>query len=231
MIAHEDVETDAFHLSKRVMHGESIRNREAIRYTKTGKAKNVIISAAPITSEDDRVDAASIMYKDITELKQAHEQLVQTEKQATLGIIAGNIGHELNNLIGGLLLHAKLLHHHADEPERVRNVAELILSNSEKVALHGKNLLSLGKPTKPNFEPLDLSQVLQNATDTLVMTGVLKHFEIKTNICKEICHIYGDRNLIEQVIRNLEINAAHAIKKMASSKLSHKRVQMVILWK
>ncbi len=212
LIVRTDVETEAFNLSQKVMRGESLRNLEAIRYTREGEPRHVLVSAAPIKTETGEVDAASIMYKDITELKRAHEQLVQTEKQATLGVIAGNIGHELNNLIGGLMLHAKLLQQYVDNPSRVSQVAELILSNLEKIALHGKNLLSLSRPTKPRFEPLDLNQVLLETTETLELTGVLKHFEIEKNLCDEICLVHGDRNLLEQVIRNLEINAAHAMK-------------------
>ncbi|MBD3378005.1 PAS domain S-box protein [candidate division KSB1 bacterium] len=212
LIVRTDVETEAFKLSQKVMKGESIRNLEAIRYTKDGSSRHVLVSAAPIKTETGKVEAASIMYKDITELKRAHEQLVQTEKQATLGVIAGNIGHELNNLIGGLMLHAKLLQQYVDNPAKVSQVAELILSNLEKIALHGKNLLSLSRPTKPRFEPLDLNQVLLETTETLELTGVLKHFEIEKNLCDEICMVHGDRNLLEQVIRNLEINAAHAMK-------------------
>ena len=212
LIVRTDVETEAFNLSQKVLKGESIRNLEAIRYTKDGSPRHVLVSAAPIKTETGKVEAASIMYKDITELKRAHEQLVQTEKQATLGVIAGNIGHELNNLIGGLMLHAKLLQQYVDNPTKVGQVAELILSNLEKIALHGKNLLSLSRPTKPRFEPLDLNQVLLETTETLELTGVLKHFEIEKNLCDEICMVHGDRNLLEQVIRNLEINAAHAMK-------------------
>ncbi|MBD3386705.1 PAS domain S-box protein [candidate division KSB1 bacterium] len=211
LIVKDDVESEAMTLSKKVMQGESIRNFEAIRYTKKGNPKNVLVSAAPIKNENDEVEAASIMYKDITELKNAYEQLVQTEKQATLGVISGSIGHELNNLVGGLLLHAKLLKQHYNNPDRVQNIADLLLTNLEKVAMHGKNLLSLSRPNKPRFEPLDLNAVLKETTDTLKMTGVLKHYEIQELFCDQVCYVHGDKNLLEQVIRNLEINAAHAM--------------------
>jgi PAS domain S-box-containing protein len=211
LIVKDDVESEAMTLSKKVMQGESIRNFEAIRYTKKGNPKNVLVSAAPIKNEKNEVEAASIMYKDITELKNAHEQLVQTEKQATLGVISGSIGHELNNLVGGLLLHAKLLKQHYNNPDRVQNIADLLLTNLEKVAMHGKNLLSLSRPNKPRFEPLDLNTVLKETTDTLKMTGVLKHYEIQELFCDQVCYVHGDKNLLEQVIRNLEINAAHAM--------------------
>jgi len=212
LIAKNGVSQEAARLSAQVLEGISLRSLEAMRYTREGEPRHVLISAAPITGDDGSVEEVSLIYKDITDLKQAHEQLLRTEKQATLGIIAGSIGHELNNLVGGLLLHARLLKEVDKEPEKVREIADLFCANLEKVALHGKNLLSLSRPTKPRFEPMDLNTVINETTDTLILTGVLKHFKVVRDLCKESSIVYGDRNLLEQLIRNLEINAAHAMK-------------------
>lgn len=211
LIAKNEVIEEAERLSEKVLKGGSLRSQEAIRYTKSGLPKNVLISAAPIKNEKDVVEAVSLMYKDITELKHAHEQLVQTEKQATLGVIAGSIGHELNNVVGGLLLHARMLQQHYDKPERIKETAEIFLVNLEKVVLHGKNLLSLSKPTKPRFETIDFHYILEQTTETLVLSGVLKHIKIIKQLDSKKAYVHGDRNLLEQLIRNLEINAAHAM--------------------
>lgn len=211
LIAKNGVSQEAARLSSQVLEGIVLKSLEAMRYTKEGEPRHVLISAAPITNDDGEVEEVSLIYKDITELKQAHEQLVRTEKQATLGIIAGSIGHELNNLVGGLMLHARFLKEMAGEDEQVREIADLFCTNLEKVALHGKNLLSLSRPTRPRFEPMDLNAVINETTDTLILTGVLKHFKVERLLCRENSYVYGDRNLLEQLIRNLEINAAHAM--------------------
>ncbi len=211
LVVQESVRDEAENLSIRVLNGESIRSLEAIRYTKSGTSKNVLLSASPIFDDNKKVDAVSLMYKDISELKQAHNQLVQTEKQATLGIIAGTIGHELNNLVGGMLIHSKLLQENYDKPDKIKEINEYILTNLEKVALHGKNLLSLSKPSKPRLQPLDLNQIVSQTTDTLIMSGVLKYIQVELQLADEAQYVCGDRNLIEQVIRNLQINAAHAM--------------------
>lgn len=211
LLVKDDEMVEAVDLSKKVLNGESLRSLEAIRYTKDGKPKNVLISAAPIFSDDNKVDNISLMYKDITELKQTFNQLMQTEKQATLGVIAGSIGHELNNLVSGMLIHAKLLQEHYDQPDKVKEIIEYILTNIEKIEIHGKNLLSLSSPSKPQLEPIDLNNLLQETTDTLILSGVLKYITIKTDLYQPAQYVCGDRNLLEQVIRNLEINSAHAM--------------------
>jgi signal transduction histidine kinase len=45
----------------------------------------------------------------------------------------------------------------------------------------------------------------------LVLSGVLKHYDIEKNMCETTRYVKGDRNLLEQVFRNLEINAVHAM--------------------
>ncbi len=211
LIFRDRAEREAQSLSSRVLKGESIRSLEAIRYNKAGEAKHVLISAAPIKNAAGQIDAVSLMYKDITELKLAHEQLLRTEKQATLGVIAGSIGHELNNLVSGLIIQAEMLQKHYNQPEKVKEIATIFADNLNKVAIHGKNLLSLSKPSKPHFEPLDVNIIVQETTDTLLLTGVLKHFTIERQLCSKCGYVNGDRNLLEQVIRNIEINAAHAM--------------------
>jgi len=117
-------------------------------------------------------------------------------------------------------MQANLLRINYDKPDKVKDIADIFAANLEKVAMHGKNLLSLSKPTKPRFELLDINSVLAETTDTLILTGVLKHYTIERSFCRDSSYINGDRNLLEQVIRNIEINAAHAMKPGGTLKVS-----------
>lgn len=198
-------------LSQKLFSGEKIRSYETIRYAKGGIPKNVIISGTPLKDEQGRVKTAALIYKDITELKKAQETLIQSEKQATLGVIAGNIGHELNNLVTGLMIYARLLKEKPDDVERAIQVANLFNEKLETISLYGKNLLSLSKPAKLEMSTLELETVLKETTETLIISGVLKRFEIIYKIDTNLPAVCADRNLLEQAIRNLEINSAQAM--------------------
>ncbi len=212
LIIRPDVAPSSEYLNSQIRAGKTVRVHEAVRYTKEGQPRHVLISATPIFGDDGTLQFVSLIYKDITEQKRAQEQLIQSEKQATLGVIAGSIGHELNNLVSGLLVEAQLLLRRAEDPEEVRKIGQRLLTHLEKVALHGRNLLSLSKPARPQLQKMDLTEVLEDTTDTLVLSGVLKRFRIVKNFAPKLAPVCGDRNQIEQVIRNLEINAAHAMK-------------------
>lgn len=61
-----------------------------------------------------------------SELKAAHDTLTRTEKLRALGEMAAGISHDLKNILSPLGLHAHLLKRSADQPHRVRRVAEAL---------------------------------------------------------------------------------------------------------
>ncbi len=212
LIANKDTVADeARAFTLQAYSGGKIHSRETVRYSKDGRPKRVLISATPIMDDEGLVYLISLIYKDITTLYEAHLRLIQSEKQATLGIIAGSIGHELNNVVGGLLLTARELIKNPDDPVRTREKANLFVGHVEKIMLHGRNLLTLSQPTKPRLGTVDLARLLEETTETLIVSGVLKRFTIETDYGREIPPVHGDSNLLEQVVRNLEINASHAM--------------------
>lgn len=213
LITNHEVLPESLALSKKIMNGEKIRSVEGVRYSKGGVPKNVIISGTPVRSSDGIIRKICLIYKDITELKIAQENLIQSEKQATLGIIAGSIGHELNNLVGGLTIYAHMLKESADDANQIDEIADIFCEQLTSISLHAKNLLSLGKPVKPRITDVDIIRLLQETTRTLIVSGILKHFQIVEAFDGEIPPVRGDAHLLEQVIRNLEINSAHALDK------------------
>lgn len=207
----EGVDEEAQAFTREAYSGGKIHSRETVRLSKDGQPRRVLISATPITDEEGLVYLISLIYKDITNLYEAHQRLIQSEKQATLGVIAGSIGHELNNLVGGLLLQARELARNPNDPDRTREKAELFLGHVEKITLHGKNLLSLSQPTKPKMAMVNLVDLLEQTTEILAVSGVLKRMKIVKEYQGGLPPVLGDANLLEQVVRNLEINSAHAM--------------------
>ncbi|MBN2088301.1 PAS domain S-box protein [candidate division KSB1 bacterium] len=211
LITNDSVLDESIQFSQKVLRGEKIRSVEAIRFAKGNIPKNVIITATPMKNKNGLVNSICLIYKDITELKKAQENLLQSEKQATLGIIAGSIGHELNNIIGGMLLYSQLIRENPGEAESVKKYSEILCEYLTTISMHAKNLLSLSKPVKPEIKEVNIIELLEATTETLILSGVLKNFQIEKQFNPNLPAIKGDINLLEQVIRNLEINSAHAM--------------------
>lgn len=76
LLAKNDVVEQARSFSDQVFRGEQLRSIETIRYDSQGKPHNVLLSATPIISHENKILGASLIYKDIAELKKAHEQIL-----------------------------------------------------------------------------------------------------------------------------------------------------------
>ncbi|UCE18329.1 MAG: PAS domain S-box protein [Gemmatimonadota bacterium] len=211
LLIKEDIRDEALQLTRKAHGGEKIMTFESVRYAKDGRPKNVLITATPLKDPQGRTYAISLIYKDITQLKIAQQRLIQSEKQAALGLIAGSIGHELNNAVGEMLIYANLLKKNPEDVEQVKELIDTIGEIVERCSIHSRDLLSLSRPAEPEMKTLSLETILEDTTQTMVTCGLLKRFTIVRDYTPNLPSVLGDRNQIEQIIRNLEINGAHAM--------------------
>lgn len=162
------------------------------------------------TGEGENLLITGIL-RDITDRKIAQERLILSEKAAAVSVIAGSIGHEMNNSIMGLQGYSLLAISKPEDRELSRKLAEVVSVHVQRMKLHSNNLLSLSKPREPAMKPLSLNDLLERVTDMLFVSGLLKLYTIEKSFAKELPPVWADEMQIEQVIRNLEINAAHAM--------------------
>ncbi len=79
-----------------------IRNRELIFQNKSGAKSNIFFSASIVKSKMGHNIGIVCIIHDITDMKKIEEKLVKTEKLASIGELAGQIGHDLRNPLAGI---------------------------------------------------------------------------------------------------------------------------------
>ncbi len=79
-----------------------IRNRELTFQSKSGTKLNVFFSGSIVKSKMERDIGIVCIIHDITDMKKMEEKLVKTEKLASIGELAGQIGHDLRNPLAGI---------------------------------------------------------------------------------------------------------------------------------
>lgn len=143
--------------------------------------------------------------------QQLREHLLLIEKQASLGIIASSIGHEINNILTAVIGYCQLLQFQDETPQKIRADLDKIFKTSNDLVKLSRALLDLGRPRDSRKEEIDICEVLDSVTETLVLCGVLKRLTITRAYADRPLLIKGDRFLLEQVVRNLEMNSAQAM--------------------
>lgn len=72
---------DQINIVERLLTGETVNSHDTIRLTKTGKVLNIISSYSPVRNADKEIIGATIIYKDVTELKIAEKELLKSQEK------------------------------------------------------------------------------------------------------------------------------------------------------
>lgn len=141
------------------------------------------------------------------------QQLLHSEKMATLGQMSGQIGHEINNVLAVIKGRMDLIKIKKKDNEYIGKTLKIISEQFDRLSIHSKNLLTLGKPKYTEFKKINLREVLEKTIENLLYSGVLKYYEINKEYHNSLPLIFGDASQIDQVFTNLFINAHHAMEK------------------
>ena len=140
------------------------------------------------------------------------QALIQAEKMAALGRMAGGVAHEINNPLGGILAFAQVLLRKTAMPESDRREA---LDTIQGCALRCKNivdsLLSFSrKPVLEEYELVQFNQVVQTGLQVAQLHPKAKQVTVRLELMPDLPSLRGRVALLEQVVVNLLQNAFYA---------------------
>ena len=151
------------------------------------------------------------------ELLDVQKQLIQAEKMATMGTLAGGVAHEINNPLTAILTNTQmLLASNVADDKLDKESLELIEEATKRCRTIVQKLMAYAR--KP-LETSEISKVnLLNAlNDVISFIGYQleqDNIKIATNAKKGTYMVMGNSNEIEQVITNLILNAKDAIRRI-----------------
>ncbi len=184
--------------------------RQALGRRIDGKEFDIEVISLPFYSSTDGLFYQSII-RDISRIKLWEDKMLQSERLTAMGKLAGEIAHEINNPLGGILLYANLVKEDLTTEHPAAVNLDKIVRLATKCRIIAKGLLNFGRSSSRSYAPVDLNHVI---TDMFSLIEDHKLFSgIKTDFIlePELPHLMGDRGQLEQVIVNLLINAAEAV--------------------
>ena len=142
-----------------------------------------------------------------------NEKIAQAQKLESLGILAGGIAHDLNNMLFPILGNAELLllkgngaAYDDETKESLTQVYESALQAKELV----QQILNFSRQKKIKRRPLQI----QNSIDTvlkLIKSGIPRNILIEKNVDPSCPSVIADPTQLHQIIMNLVSNGVHAI--------------------
>jgi PAS domain S-box-containing protein len=164
-------------------------------------------------AEDDlRTTNASIELQ----LERSRTQLLLAERRATLGTLAGGVGHELRNIAQVQVAAVDEVTQALAAGEDIRVLMRSILPDLERVGehitQHGNRLMQLARPGPDRVAPIDLHLVVTDVISMLRAAGRLRRVDVVTNFGRDPLSVTVNRTRIEQIMVNLVVNAVDAIR-------------------
>jgi len=152
----------------------------------------------------------SIQERDKRQKAESEIKLLQSEKQASIGKLAGGVAHEINNPLTGIFTFTHMLLRRKDIPEDVRSDLETIAQETERVRKIVKGLLDFSRQIELDREPTDVNRLIRQTIllveNQALIKGVNLNFEPGTGLPM----ITLDRNQMQSVLLNIIINALDA---------------------
>jgi len=159
--------------------------------------------------------------RDITERKKAEEQkraiqekLERAERMESLGILAGGIAHDLNNMLGPLVGYPELLLMKLPQDSPIRKQIERIAKSAQGAADVVQDLLTLARRGRYEMVPTDINEIVEAYLDSPGFERLIdKHPDVKITITleKPIGQISGSFHHLLKVFMNLVVNAFDAM--------------------
>ena len=162
-------------------------------------------------ARDSRGDGQMLLVEDITETQVLEQELMHSERLASVGRLAAGVAHEVGNPVTGIACLAQNLQFESDNPE-VLETADQILSQTERISRIVHSLVSFshsGNQQESIKAPVDLNACVEEAVQLLSLQRDKTQVTFENRVPTDLMAL-GDNQRLIQVFINLLSNARDA---------------------
>lgn len=147
----------------------------------------------------------------VTEVqRERDEELLHAERVATMGTFAMGIAHEVATPLGVIVGRAEQLLGKLRDDERAAKSAQTILTQADRIQHIIRRFLDMARGGPPSLERVDPSNVVRAATGAVEHRFAKARVTLTADIPSTMPSVQCDRDLLEQAIVNLLLNACEA---------------------
>jgi two-component system, cell cycle sensor histidine kinase and response regulator CckA len=155
----------------------------------------------------DRIKAAKV-------IQENKEKLARARRMESLGLLAGGVAHDLNNVLSGIVSYPELILMDLPQDSKIKKLVETIQESGERAAAIVQDLLTMARGVATTKEPLNINDLINSYLNSPEFQK-LKDFHpgvtFKTSLDTELLNISGSSVHIRKILMNLISNASEAI--------------------
>ena len=207
-------------LSRRIEQGGTVQEYETIPLRKDGRAMVIALTLAPLKDNDGNMIGTVCLSRDISQRKALMDQVIQSERLASIGRLAAGVAHEINNPMAVIAEIAGYLEDLIAEgpPVKRRRLDRELQEGLPKITAQIKRcrsitsrLLSFARKRETPMEVADVNNSLDEILPFLAKEARLAGVQIHRRFNIDIPLVRIEDLQLEEILINLIKNAIHSM--------------------
>ncbi len=204
-----------------ILKNGRVKEFEGLLKKKNGTVFNASFTTHFYRDDDGNILGTEGIIRDITELKQAEERrrqledrLQRSEKMEALGMLAGGVAHDLNNVLGIVIGYSELLTNSMDNSSSLQSKIANIMQAGERAAAIVQDLLTLARRGIQTRSPVNINGIVNNFLKSPEYERILTfnpRMQVNADLQSDILCIMGSEIHVHKTIMNLVSNASEAM--------------------
>lgn len=213
----EVFDSEILHALRELMARAEQQNGEPVNVYKfrarsiDGRDLTLNLSLAPLQSKTSETEGTLIAIEDVTERVMLEEQLQQTDKLSSIGLLAAGVAHEVNTPLTGISSYSQMLMQQIPETDPRHLLLEKIHRQTSRASSIVNNLLNFSRVSDARFTPVDLNRVIDDTIQLLEAQLRNTEIDVVRSYADKLPLAPGHAGKLQQVFMNLILNARDAM--------------------
>ena len=176
-----------------------------------GKTLTLNVSITPLVSKSGERIGRLLLIDDVTQRERMEEQLSQTEKLTSLGLLAAGVAHEVNTPLAVISNYIQMLAKQMPEGDPRQAIIDKIVKQTFRASEIVNNLLNFSRTGAGDVRNISVNQVLEETLSLMAHPLKSSQIHVVKQLADSLPAVRGSANKLQQVFLNLFLNARDAM--------------------
>jgi two-component system, NtrC family, sensor kinase len=176
-----------------------------------GKHLTLNVSITPLVSKSNERIGRLLLFDDVTQRERMEEQMTQTEKLTSLGLLAAGVAHEVNTPLAVISNYIQMLAKQMPEGDPRQSIIEKIVKQTFRASEIVNNLLNFSRTGAAEATSVDVNRVVEETLSLVSHPLKTAHIQVVKELGESLPPVHGSANKLQQVFLNLFLNARDAM--------------------